>query len=750
MIVKLLQHICRCCSCSQHQHAPAHLPACPATLPLPACPLLVAPTRPCSRASMAVSSAGVGALSLRTHTTAADIGADIEDTKRSLRRAEADMETCKADMNTDEAIADDPSKTPEERERANRRLDAAFDGRVVLEKRLTALQERLTALYARIAALEKDRRTALAAQPLLPQPPTILSASRRSGVRPAGGGAADNAADYQACFEFALKCAPPPQPLRTVTFSDELVVQTSDSMSAARTEELNKHIFPMHCFPAEFGTLLEVDLLPLESMVTTLQAAESEASIVQDAVDALLNGVLALCAGDPAGFVLNASGAPGGGLMPDHPRTDVSPQDCTPGGHGIFAMVDSAPTPLLLLAEAASNEPDENSVGKLIRDLEANAAVSKKAHLPGVIMSQHHVHAYELFKVPSGILVLKFADVPTSDWKRVIRVLVHAVKQGTFLGAAGTADGASADAYRFVSFLGHGLTSVVFATASPDWPVAKVLLASPSRSDPVALAQHEVTQVDKLFSSHAVENVDHFMDATLDPARTPRTSPRSASAPVKFPRAAPPCAQPIVFYSRRCHPFDASQLMWSHEAFGDTLGQLLDACEQMHLAGVVHNDLRESNLMVSTAGGTDGRSTLVLGDFGYSRTIGDGVWSGGTTVTASPHLLLELARRGGREATASPDDDLWSVATLCLHASDPLARQTSRAIALYSPPRNEPAATAVLLMWGVWERFDRERYGAVCALLDPHRTATTMATPGTGNVYERLHRILSVQPRPCR
>ena len=79
--------------------------------------------------------------------TAADIEADIEKAKKDLDEAHRDKKKY-------EAVADDLSRTPEERTQANRRLDATIDIIKINTDRL---------------ASQNDLRTTPAAQP--PQPP---------------------------------------------------------------------------------------------------------------------------------------------------------------------------------------------------------------------------------------------------------------------------------------------------------------------------------------------------------------------------------------------------------------------------------------------------------------------------------------------------------------------------------------------------------------------------------------------------
>ena len=95
------------------------------------------------RDGVAEIASGVNALGLRVRT-AADIAADIDKAENRLMKAEADKEKY-------ETVADDPSKTPKERARANRRLDATIDT--------------IKNITRRLASLQNDLRNVSAAQP---------------------------------------------------------------------------------------------------------------------------------------------------------------------------------------------------------------------------------------------------------------------------------------------------------------------------------------------------------------------------------------------------------------------------------------------------------------------------------------------------------------------------------------------------------------------------------------------------------
>jgi serine/threonine protein kinase len=79
---------------------------------------------------------------------------------------------------------------------------------------------------------------------------------------------------------------------------------------------------------------------------------------------------------------------------------------------------------------------------------------------------------------------------------------------------------------------------------------------------------------------------------------------------------------------------------------------LLDVLEATHRAGIVHRDVKPSNLQLSGGG------RVVLTDFGIAATINDGPGSPGRRVTGSPAYMAPEQVQGD---TVEPASDLFSL-----------------------------------------------------------------------------------------
>ena len=117
------------------------------------------------------------------------------------------------------------------------------------------------------------------------------------------------------------------------------------------------------------------------------------------------------------------------------------------------------------------------------------------------------------------------------------------------------------------------------------------------------------------------------------------------------------------------------------------LAQTATALAAAHRAGIVHRDVKPSNILVAA----DGR--VKLGDFGIARSSGDPSLTQTGLVTGSPsYLAPEIA--SGRPAT--PASDMWSLGATLFHAvagKPPYDARDNLLGALYQIVHEEPPTT---------------------------------------------------------
>ncbi len=88
--------------------------------------------------------------------------------------------------------------------------------------------------------------------------------------------------------------------------------------------------------------------------------------------------------------------------------------------------------------------------------------------------------------------------------------------------------------------------------------------------------------------------------------------------------------------------------------------QVADALAAAHAAGIVHRDVKPSNILLTPQG------TVKLSDFGIARGDGDDALTRTGHVTGSPAYLPPEVARGQR---SGPAGDLWSLGASLFHAS---------------------------------------------------------------------------------
>lgn len=108
------------------------------------------------------------------------------------------------------------------------------------------------------------------------------------------------------------------------------------------------------------------------------------------------------------------------------------------------------------------------------------------------------------------------------------------------------------------------------------------------------------------------------------------------------------------------------------EQVADLARKLLSALEAAHAAGIVHRDVKPSNIMVA-----DGR--VKLADFGIAQTLDDPRLTTSGAIVGSPSFMAPERIKG---ADASPASDLWSLGATLFFAVEgwvPFERQTTAA-----------------------------------------------------------------------
>jgi len=159
---------------------------------------------------------------------------------------------------------------------------------------------------------------------------------------------------------------------------------------------------------------------------------------------------------------------------------------------------------------------------------------------------------------------------------------------------------------------------------------------------------------------------------------------------------------------------------------------LLDALRYAHGAGVLHRDVKPSNVLLSDAG------RVVLTDFGIARSEGDSPLTRTGSILGSPGFVAPEMARGQRES--SPAADLWSLgATLYVAVEGRLPFDSDSTFGLLTaaatadpvPPRNAGPLTPLLAGLMTRDPADRLTGAEAAALLDRARA-------GTGEAPDRL------------
>ncbi|GAA3355896.1 serine/threonine-protein kinase [Saccharopolyspora gregorii] len=121
------------------------------------------------------------------------------------------------------------------------------------------------------------------------------------------------------------------------------------------------------------------------------------------------------------------------------------------------------------------------------------------------------------------------------------------------------------------------------------------------------------------------------------------------------------------------------------ERVADLARRLLSALEAAHAAGIVHRDVKPSNIMIA-----DG--VVKLADFGIAQTVDDPRLTSSGSIVGSPSFMAPERIQG---ADATPAGDLWSLGATLFFAAEgwlPFERRTTAAT-LHAVLNETPALT---------------------------------------------------------
>lgn len=179
--------------------------------------------------------------------------------------------------------------------------------------------------------------------------------------------------------------------------------------------------------------------------------------------------------------------------------------------------------------------------------------------------------------------------------------------------------------------------------------------------------------------------------------------------------------------------------------------QMLAALHAAHEAGVLHRDVKPSNVLVTTG------DRAVLTDFGIATAAGDATLTQTGLVMGSPAYIAPERARG---RTAGPASDLWSLGVTLytmLHGKSPFERSEPMAalVAVISeepaPPERAGRLTPViegLLRKNPDERMDAIEAGALMDAIVRQETVDTQRTMAVEYTEETFEEPAPAEPEP--
>jgi serine/threonine protein kinase len=179
------------------------------------------------------------------------------------------------------------------------------------------------------------------------------------------------------------------------------------------------------------------------------------------------------------------------------------------------------------------------------------------------------------------------------------------------------------------------------------------------------------------------------------------------------------------------------------------LGQTADALAEAHSNGIVHRDVKPSNILIAHGGAK-------LNDFGIARSADDASLTQTGLVTGSPAYLAPEVASG---SSATPASDVWSLGATLYHAVSgrpPYDVGDNLIGALYKivheePPRlpeEHPVAglVSVMMTKDVDQRWSMPRVRDELARIARGEHSTVTPTPLPPRARERTGTLASVPP----
>jgi serine/threonine protein kinase len=162
--------------------------------------------------------------------------------------------------------------------------------------------------------------------------------------------------------------------------------------------------------------------------------------------------------------------------------------------------------------------------------------------------------------------------------------------------------------------------------------------------------------------------------------------------------------------------------------------RLLDALRAAHAAGIVHRDVKPSNVII-------GDRRVVLGDFGIARIEDEPELTGAGIVMGAPSYTAPERARGEPAVAAS---DLWSLGATLFYAVEgrrafrgPNANATFHAIVTCAPAPTRHAGPLAPVLHGLLRKDVRARMSAAEAAERLHDIAAYDRPPGWGPAPHR-------------